>query len=228
MAMLAVSLSLGIGRVGRSRPRTSTRASNALMRELRRSRHGDRHRRGRQDRARQGLRRAPARFARSGRRRHDLPDRLDGQGDHRRGAGGTGRRRQDRLGRQGHRPPAGLPDVRPVGHARDDRCATCSCIAAAWASARATCCSCRAPRAAAPRPCSALRYIKPATSFRSGYAYDNILYIGRRPAHRRGQRPDLGSLRARSRVQAGWHERSTTDRRRPLGHRQPRTTACAR
>ena len=29
----------------------------------------------------------------------------------------------------------------------------------------------------APKSCRRLRFIKPATSFRSGYAYDNILYI---------------------------------------------------
>ena len=52
--------------------------------------------------------------------RHDFPDRLDRQGIHRRGARDAGRCGQDRLGRQGHRSIARLPDVRPVGDARDD------------------------------------------------------------------------------------------------------------
>jgi CubicO group peptidase (beta-lactamase class C family) len=43
-----------------------------------------------------------------GRCRHDLPDRIDRQGVHCRRARHPGRSGQDRLGRQGHRPPAGF------------------------------------------------------------------------------------------------------------------------
>ena len=43
--------------------------------------------------------------------------------------------------------------------------------------ARAICCSFRAPTSRAPESVRRLRYIKPATSFRSGFAYDNVLYM---------------------------------------------------
>ena len=47
--------------------------------------------------------------------------------------------------------------------------------------------------------------IKPATSFRSGYAYDNILYMVAGAADRGGQRPDLGAVHVRDHVlRAGW------------------------
>ena len=84
---------------------------------------------------------------------------------------------QDRLGRQGHRPPARLPDVRPVGHARDDDPRPARPSQRPRARARATCCSCRARNLTRAETVRRLRYIKPATSFRSGYAYDNILYM---------------------------------------------------
>ena len=41
-----------------------------------------------------------------------------------------------------------------------------------------------------------LRYIPLATSFRSAYAYDNVLYLVAGRGHRGGVRPDLGGLRA--------------------------------
>ncbi len=54
-----------------------------------------------------------------GRRRHAVPDRVDDQGVHVGRARDPGRGRQDRLGRPGDRPPARVPDVRSLGHARD-------------------------------------------------------------------------------------------------------------
>ncbi len=39
-----------------------------------------------------------------------------------------------------------------------------------------------------------LRYIKPATSFRSAYAYDNVLYMAAGAAHRSGKQQNLGSV----------------------------------
>jgi CubicO group peptidase (beta-lactamase class C family) len=91
-------------------------------------------------------------------------------------AGDAGRRGQAGLGRSGHQAPAGLPDVRLLRHGPDD-------------GAR--------PAGAPQRPglgagdllwwpsttfstdeiIEKLRYIKPATSFRASYAYDNLLYI---------------------------------------------------
>ncbi len=54
---------------------------------------------------------------------------------------------------------------------------TCWSIAVGWGLARAICMF--VPRGSISRAeaVKRLRYIKPATSFRSGYAYDNVLYM---------------------------------------------------
>ena len=83
-----------------------------------------------------GVRKLGTRRAR--RCRHDLRHRLDRQGVHRRGARGARRPGQDQVGRQGHRPHAGLPHVGPVGHARNDGPRPARPSQRPWASARAT------------------------------------------------------------------------------------------
>ena len=73
-----------------------------------------------------------------------------------------------------------------------------------------------------------LRYIKPATSFRSGYAYDNILYMVAGPADRGGQRPDLGAVRPRARLPAARNEAIRPFRQGAPGDREPRHAARPR
>ena len=43
-----------------------------------------------------------------------------------------------------------------------------------------------------------LRYIPPATSFRSAYAYDNVLYLVAGEVIEDGERQELGGLRERA------------------------------
>ena len=114
---------------------------------------------------------------RAGRRRHAVPDRLDHQGVHHRGARDPRRGRQDRLGRQGDRPPAAAFACTTPGSRARSRSATCWCTAAASARARATCCSCRSTEISRADSVRRLRFLKPATSFRSSFAYDNVLYM---------------------------------------------------
>ena len=87
----------------------------------------------------------------------------------------------------------------------------------------------RAAHATSPAPsrCARLRYIKPATSFRSGYAYDNILYMvaGQLIEEVSGQTWEqfMREQRARARRHDPRHRR----RRRPPRRRQPRPAARA-
>ena len=117
------------------------------------------------------------------------------------------RRGQDRLGRPGHRSPARISACTTPGSRAKSRCATCSCIAAASAAARATCCSCPTTNFSRADTVRRLRFLKPATSFRSGFAYDNVLYIGRGPGDRGGQRADLGGVRQRTHARSRRHDR---------------------
>ena len=66
-----------------------------------------------------------------------------------------------------------------------------------------------------------LRYIKPATSFRSAYAYDNVLYMvaGQLIEAVMG---DVGELRARARARACWNEHVDERQRPSLRDRQSR------
>ena len=112
--MVCVAARLG----GAARKVRSARRSRAHGR--RSSGHGDRHRRERHGHAGARLRRAQTRQPREGRWRHHLHDRLDRQGDDDRGARDARRCRQTQVGRSRRGSHSRLPDVRPVGHARDD------------------------------------------------------------------------------------------------------------
>ena len=57
-----------------------------------------------------------------------------------------------------------------------------------------------------------LRYIKPATSFRSGFAYDNVLYMVAGQVIEAVTRRDLGAIHGRAPVQASRH--AALDQRR--------------
>ena len=72
-----------------------------------------------------------------------------------------------------------------------------------------------------------LRYIKPATSFRSAYAYDNILYMVAGQLIEDVTRRNLGEIHRRPRAQAGGHAAFDHGQRRPLRESRPRSTACA-
>ena len=74
-------------------------------------------------------------------------------------------------------------------------CATCWCTAAASGSAPATCSGGRRRPTTAKEIVRRLRYIPPATTFRSAYAYDNVLYLVAGAADRGGDGPDVGGLR---------------------------------
>ena len=83
----------------------------------------------------------------------------------------------------------------PVRHARADRArpAGSSQRAGPWRRRPAVVALLHLqPREIARR----LRYLPLATSFRSAYAYDNVLYLRRRRSDRGGQRAVLGGLRA--------------------------------
>ena len=79
-----------------------------------------------------------------------------------------------------------------------------------------------------------LAYLKPATSFRSAFAYDNVLYMAPATADRGGHRPDVGGLRPRARVAPGRDARLDDRSGGTFRHRRPRpprtpvlTAACA-
>ena len=127
---------------------------------------------------------------------------------------------QDRLGRQGDRSPAGFPDVRPVGHARDDDPRPARASQRPRTRGRAICCSCRAAASAARNRCKRLRYIKPATSFRSGFAYDNVLYMVAGQLIEAVTGRDLGAVHRRACAQTGGH--AALDQRRSGALRQRR------
>ena len=63
-----------------------------------------------------------------------------------------------------------------------------------------------------------LRYIKPATSFRSGFAYDNILYMVAGQLIEAVTRRNLGEIHRRARPEAGRHA-AFHQRRRGHGSR---------
>ena len=62
-----------------------------------------------------------------------------------------------------------------------------------------------------------IRYLKPATSFRSAYAYDNILYMAAGPADRGSQRPDLGAVHPATTSSAARDDQLDRHRRRVPG-----------
>ena len=108
--------------------------------------------------------------------RHPLRHRLEHEGLHRGRPGPARGRRQARLGRPGDAAPSGLRDVRPVRVAGDDGPRPGHPP--------------RGPRARRGRPPvvaaddlharrdrGGVRYVKPASSFRSRYAYNNVLYV---------------------------------------------------
>ena len=130
------------------------------------------------------------------------------------------------------RPAARLSDVRRVGHARDDhpRPAGPSQRTRVGRGRSAV----RPAHEHSPRRsrCKRLRYIKPATSFRSGYAYDNVLYmVAGQLIERSPARP--GKITCASTCSPAGMLHSTTDETRASRLRTARirtrawTAACA-
>ena len=112
------------------------------------------------------------------RRRHAVQDRLQQQVDDHGDAGAAGRCRQAALGRSGAALAAGLPHVRPLGHARDAGARPADPQQRPARRRRRPDAVAGAEHASpAPTSSTAWRYLKPQHSFRAGYDYDNLLYI---------------------------------------------------
>ena len=149
------------------------------------------------------------------RRRHDFPDRLDRQGVHRRRSRHPDRAGQDELGRQGHRPSARIPDVRSVGHARDDD------PRSARASQRPRPRRGRSDVRAAHKPeprrigeASALHQTR--DEFPQRVRVRQRAVHGHRPAHRSGERRNVGTIHREPSVESRRHAAFDQRRRRAL------------
>ena len=81
------------------------------------------------------------------------------------------------MGRAGRPLPAGVRDVGPVRHARADGARPARASQRPRASAPAICCGGRSRPTTARRSRGGCASSRSATSFRSAYAYDNVLYL---------------------------------------------------